>query len=262
MAKDPAFLFYTGDFSTGTQFFSDDQLGKYLRLLMAQHQHGRLTEKQMLFICKSYDYDVFIKFTKDDKSLYYNERLEAEISKRQKFSESRSNNKSGRKTSLNKDFVSIDIKDSKIISKSYDYHMENENENKDEIIIIDEEEKKGEILKVIIWPSFENFWDAYDKKVDRKDCEKKWDKLRQPEKENILNNIPEYIKSTPDKQYRKNPETYLNDRAWENEIITTNGTTKINTARAGSSEANRDSLKQFAEESSRIFQLIASQNAS
>ena len=42
MAKDPAFLFYTGDFATGTQFLTDDQMGKYIRLLMAQHQHGHL----------------------------------------------------------------------------------------------------------------------------------------------------------------------------------------------------------------------------
>ena len=32
MAKDPAFLFYPTDFMGGTQFFTDDQLGKYLSL--------------------------------------------------------------------------------------------------------------------------------------------------------------------------------------------------------------------------------------
>ncbi len=48
MAKDPAFLFYTGDFSTGTQFFTDEQVGKYVRLLMAQHQIGHLEEKHMI----------------------------------------------------------------------------------------------------------------------------------------------------------------------------------------------------------------------
>jgi len=55
MAQDPAFLFYTGDFTTGTQFFSNEQIGIYLRILMAQHQHGHLTEKQILHISKSYD---------------------------------------------------------------------------------------------------------------------------------------------------------------------------------------------------------------
>lgn len=115
MAKDPAFLFYPGDFTTGTQFFTDEQVGKYIRLLMAQHQLGHLEEKHMIMICKSYDNDVFSKFVKDDKGLFYNQRLEEEIVKRKKYTESRGNNKRGKK----------------IISKSYDYHMEDENRNKD-----------------------------------------------------------------------------------------------------------------------------------
>jgi len=112
MAKDPAFLFYTGDFTTGTQFFTDEQVGKYVRLLMAQHQLGHLEEKHMIMICKSHDKDIFSKFIKDEKGLYYNERLDSEIVKRKKYSESRSKN---RKKS---DF-----------SETYDNHMENKNEN-------------------------------------------------------------------------------------------------------------------------------------
>lgn len=116
MAKDPAFLFYPGDFSTGTQFFSDDQVGKYMRLLMAQHQHGHLTENQVIFICKSYDKDIMSKFVKDNEGLWYNERLEIEVIKRKNYVESRSKNKEGKTKQ-------------KIISNSYDTHMENENEN-------------------------------------------------------------------------------------------------------------------------------------
>jgi uncharacterized protein YdaU (DUF1376 family) len=113
MAKDPAFLFYTGDFCTGTQFLTDEQVGKYLRLLMAQHQHGHLTEKQVLHISKSYDKDVMMKFIKDSDGLWYNERLEIEIEKRRNYSESRKKNKQGKKNT----------------SKSYDSHMDNKNEN-------------------------------------------------------------------------------------------------------------------------------------
>jgi len=112
MSKDPAFLFYPNDFDMGTKFFTDEQAGKYIRLLIAQHQHGHLTEKQVNFICKSYDKDVFSKFIRDSEGLYYNERLDIEINKRRKYSESRSKNKTGKKT--------------------YDQHMENE--NKDENI--------------------------------------------------------------------------------------------------------------------------------
>lgn len=115
MSKDPAFLFYTGDFSTGTQFFTDEQVGKYVRLLMAQHQLGHLEEKHMIQICKSYDKDVFSKFVKDRDGLFYNKRLDDEVIKRKKYSISRSENR----------------KSKNIISETYDEHMENKNEIKD-----------------------------------------------------------------------------------------------------------------------------------
>jgi len=112
MAKDPAFLFYTGDFTTGTQFFTDEQVGKYVRLLMAQHQLGHLEEKHMIQICKSHDKDIFAKFVKDENGLFYNERLDNEIVKRKKYSVSRSENRK-----------------KKDILESYDNHMENKDEN-------------------------------------------------------------------------------------------------------------------------------------
>ena len=58
MSKDPAFLFYSSDFLTGTMFLSDEQVGKFIRLLCVQHQKGRLSEKHMLSICKAYDSDI------------------------------------------------------------------------------------------------------------------------------------------------------------------------------------------------------------
>lgn len=118
MAKDPAFLFYPGDFTTGTQFLNDEQVGKYIRLLMAQHQLGHLEEKHMIMICKTYDKDVFNKFDKDNNGLYYNKRLEDEIVKRKKYTESRSKNRSSKNN----------------ISNTYDKHMENRNKDIDIVI--------------------------------------------------------------------------------------------------------------------------------
>ena len=40
MAKDPAVLFYTSDFLTGTILMNYEQKGKYITLLCIQHQHG------------------------------------------------------------------------------------------------------------------------------------------------------------------------------------------------------------------------------
>jgi uncharacterized protein YdaU (DUF1376 family) len=44
-SKDPAFLFYSSDFLTGTMFMSNEQIGIYIRLLCSQHQHGGIIDK-------------------------------------------------------------------------------------------------------------------------------------------------------------------------------------------------------------------------
>ena len=50
MGKDPAVLFYTGDFLVGTITMNYEQKGKYIQLLCLQHQSGRLTEEEMLIV--------------------------------------------------------------------------------------------------------------------------------------------------------------------------------------------------------------------
>lgn len=118
MAKDPAVLFYTSDFLTGTGLLSDEQVGKYIRLLCYQHQKGILSERDMLNICKSYDEDIWSKFVKSEEG-YYNQRMKEEADKRRNYTESRRQNKL--KANKNKDILNI--------CSSYEQHMENANEN-------------------------------------------------------------------------------------------------------------------------------------
>ena len=66
---------------------------------------------------------------------------------------------------------------------------------------------------------FEKFWELYEKKTDRSKCEKKWDKIKREDKEKIFASIGEYVKSTPESQYRKNPLTWLNGECWNDEIV-------------------------------------------
>ena len=122
MTISPAVLFYTSDFLTGTALLDDDQIGKYIKLLCIQHQKfpNRLTNKDMLKICNSYDEDIFSKFIKDNEGRYYNKRMETEIIKRQNYCKSRSDNRSRK----NKE-----EKKSNTYDKTYDLHMENENDN-------------------------------------------------------------------------------------------------------------------------------------
>ncbi len=118
--KDPAFLFYSSDFLSGTMLMSDEEIGQYIKLLCLQHQKGHLKEKDMLNICKTYNEDIFSKFKKDEEGNYYNERLEYESNKRKAYSESRRNNRKKKETHE---------EDIKNICNSYEEHMGNENIN-------------------------------------------------------------------------------------------------------------------------------------
>ena len=135
--KDPAFLFYSSDFLTGTMFMSDAQLGKYIKLLCVQHQRGHLTEKDMLNICKRYDKDIFSKFVKDNDGNYYNVRLQKEIDKRKNYSRSRSENRKSKITFEN-------------ICYSYVKHMENENINRINVIEYINKNKLNNIIELLI----------------------------------------------------------------------------------------------------------------
>lgn len=66
---------------------------------------------------------------------------------------------------------------------------------------------------------FDEWWDMYDLKCGRSDCIKKWAKLTEEERQDCIKATPAYVASTPDKQYRKRPLTYLNQKAFYDEIV-------------------------------------------
>ena len=66
--------------------------------------------------------------------------------------------------------------------------------------------------------SFDEFWNAYGKKVDSKKCKSKWHKLKDSDKLKIKNTIQNYVSKNSDITYRKNPLTYLNGSCWDDEI--------------------------------------------
>jgi len=68
---------------------------------------------------------------------------------------------------------------------------------------------------------FSLWWNAYDKKVGSAAKLKRiWDRLSVKTQHLIMIHTAEYVKNTSDKKYRKNPQTYLNQQAWLDEIIT------------------------------------------
>ena len=83
--------------------------------------------------------------------------------------------------------------------------------------------KVNENSKIDVYP-FAEFWDDYDKKRGSKEkLTKKWNNISDSEKQKIKEHIPRYKKAQPDKVFRKDPETFLNNKSWDDEIIISNG---------------------------------------
>lgn len=78
-------MFYTQDFITGTMFMSDEQVGIYVRLLCAQHQHGGLIQK-IVFNNKVGTHDIIREKFVETEDGFFNERMMVEIEKRKKKS--------------------------------------------------------------------------------------------------------------------------------------------------------------------------------
>jgi hypothetical protein len=79
----------------------------------------------------------------------------------------------------------------------------------------DKEDKEGSVQPY----SFSEFWEFYDKKKDKQRAERAYKKISMRDRKCIFDTLQAYKDSTPNKKYRKNPEAYLNNRTWEDEII-------------------------------------------
>lgn len=121
MAKDPAFLFYPGDWLGGTMGMTFEEKGAYLELLLYQFNNGKFNKaqaKQVLSICSASVFDKVLQKFDTDGTVYWKQKLSDEVDRRKKFSESRRNN-----AKSNKD------------SKAYAKHMETETETIKYIIV-------------------------------------------------------------------------------------------------------------------------------
>src|SRR5690349_8976468 len=128
MAKDPAFLFYPGDYVSGTMHLDFESKGAYIDLLMLQFQKDQVSIhmiKQVL----GHRFDhiwplINDKFT-EKSGMFWNERLRIEKEKRIKFCKSRKDNRNSPKD----------------ITTHMSQHMENENINV--IVVKDSKNKEG-----------------------------------------------------------------------------------------------------------------------
>lgn len=150
MAKDPAFLFYPGDWQGGTSTFSRFLKGCYLDVLIAQFNSGHLSLEEIKTVLGS-DFGqawptLQKKFQKDAAGLFFNEKLDTEIVRRKEYSKSRSDNRKGK----------THVKDMNNISETYVRHMETGNETEDAIVIQDRGVQGGkELLDEYISEAFD-----------------------------------------------------------------------------------------------------------
>ncbi len=146
MANDPAFLFYPGDYLRDTQTLSEKTQVSYDRIMCEHMRNICISKRQLKFFTKKLNEDEIeeLMFVLTEVEGGFQITWVADsISKRKRYSESRRNNRKGKKK-----------EDVKNISETYDSHMENENENENinEIEVKDEIEiksKKIEFQKII-----------------------------------------------------------------------------------------------------------------
>ena len=161
MAKDPALLWYPGDWLGGTTTLSRLHKGAYMDLLMCQFNEGHMSLQDIKVVLGN-DFDkVWDKLSKkseiDENGLYFNKRLEEEQIKRKNFTTSRKKN-------LHKD---------EHITPHMSEHMENENENENINVIRDKNKflkPTHEELKAyfeergITSNEYERYYDFYESK--------------------------------------------------------------------------------------------------
>jgi uncharacterized protein YdaU (DUF1376 family) len=121
MAKDPAFLFYPGDWLGGTMGMTFEEKGAYLELLIMQWNSHRITDEYAKRVVgEKLWHRISHKFLADGSGLF-NKRLDAEKEKRKKHSEKQSINAKKRWGSGNATALPL----------------ENENINEDEDVVLD-----------------------------------------------------------------------------------------------------------------------------
>lgn len=137
MSKDPAFLFYPQDFITGTMFMNNEQVGLYMRLLCAQHQHGGLIDKDLFNQIVGSVKVVRDKFIETDDG-FFNQRLMDEMIKRQRKATNLSQNALKRWQKQ---------KECKSNAIALPKHMPIENENEDVNVIVNKKNKRDNFQK-------------------------------------------------------------------------------------------------------------------
>jgi uncharacterized protein YdaU (DUF1376 family) len=206
--KDPAFLFFPSDFLLGVSCLTMEERGQYITLLCIQHSKGRLSEKDIKIAIGSVSPDVLAKFTQDENGLYYNQRLEYETEKRERFCAKQYENgcKGGRPKKATEN-------PNETQTKPNGYPKQNPSGNRNKNININSIDKDS---------LFNTFWSIYPKKIAKEYAYKCFIKIDNLEVifDDIINALTKQknMRAWLDKRYIPNPSTWINQKRWEDEI--------------------------------------------
>jgi len=125
MAKDPAFLFYPGDYLRDTQCLSEKSQVAYDRIMCEHMRNISISQERIDFFTKRLNedekYEIMSTLVKIDGGFHI-EWVSESIMKRRAYSDSRRKNRSSKPK---EDMINT--------SSTYDEHMENENDNEDKV---------------------------------------------------------------------------------------------------------------------------------
>ena len=213
MGKDPAFLFYPGDYLRDTQNFNEIQQVAYDRIMCEHIRNICITQTQLNFFTKRLNHDEkkeFMTYLKQIEGGFQIEWVAESLEKRRVYGEGRRQNR---------------VKNKKNIDETYVGHMENENENEIEDINKEGKEKKKKIVQGYT-EGFESFWGAYPNKAgSKKAAFDIWRGLGKqlPAIEEILSAIlvQKMWRRNANGEFRpewKDAERWLKNRMWEAEV--------------------------------------------
>ena len=232
--QSPGFYFYPGDYLRDIQMLSVKCQVSYDNIMIAHMKNICITQQQLKFFTKQLNDDEvgeLMCVLEKSPGGYVIPWVAESIAKTRAYSESRRKNRIKREITHDNHML------------THVEHMEKEKEIEIEIEEVKEKEEEKEEEKsksklmngtsVEIWPTFNDFWNAYGKKTGPKALiKKKFERTSQKDKERIMSHLISYVESTPDPQFRKNPETYLNQKEYENEYLPASKNGKRSSARA------------------------------
>jgi len=111
------------------------------------------------------------------------------------------------------------VKNTKANTKALDKAMQTHSQKQVEsIVCIDKPDNNITIEQINNIFSFDEFWNLYNKKVDRRKSEEKYYKLSLVQIEKIKEVLPLYIQSNPEVKFRKDPIRWLTGEKWNDEL--------------------------------------------